>query len=909
MAMVIAAQVATAAEPALARHRLQHMFDFEEADDLNFETMPMNWYIIGRDDESSDQNFLRVPLHQRQMNRKGFPRFSKVQFDRPQAEKGNHQLELHLDGGSAGAFLEVGTLAAVPDSDYMITSNVKTTALKHARARLLVYFVDAAGERIDETAVSSQLLNTNGLTDEISIKLTGHPKAAWIGMQLELLQPQLQPQFTSRVHHVNYQEVKGTAWFDDIGIWQVPRITVKTQSPVNVIVAPARPYLSMEVRDLAAQHLKAHVAVYDHNLKLIDEIRRDVGGDYSSLWQWQPNTPRYGWYLVDMILYDTTPLASVERLPGNAKLVGRTIGAFLWLPDRKPMGGARHQRFTLDVHDASLDEIKFLPELLERSGLSSVAVSAFTRDTTLATLDRRHAILDSLLLALRRQNGEAILNFSPLPLAILDQQTVGRDDPLWLLSQPVEQWQAYIAPLTLKHGQQIRRWQFGRPIMADLAGASDAMATIGRASDALRELAPRPTIVIPWRLHQSPPSSPSSVGTEFTIDVPFSVQPQHIGDHLAAWRQRVGNSPVVVQLRVPDATEVSHAGRISDLALRMIYAWAGGASGVVIERPWVIAGHPDRKLHPDPLLGVFSTLSRELLDRKPIGWLPLATGTRALILDGPRGGALAVWNESAPKDKAFVDMYLGENPKAIDVFGNDLPIQLFNNGHRIALHQTPIIITGIDAKLAMFRSSFTFKPFMLKSLLTNHEHKLSITNPWSQRIQGTLLITTPGKNWKISPRQLRFSIAPDETIELPLELQFPPSETAGMKQLIATFDFIADDNRYRLDIGTAFELGLPGIRMESTLSTQKNKLTGKDDAIVTLFITNTGTEIQSLYEFAVMEGYSRQERIIAQLSPGQLLVRHFIFPGAGANLKNTPVRTGLRESAGPALMNHILTLD
>lgn len=885
------------------------MFDFEEADDQNFETMPMNWYIVGRDDESSDQNFLRIPLHQRQMKRKGFPRFCKVQFDRPQIEQGNHQFQLHIDGGSAAAFLEVGTIAAVPDSDYVVSAKIKTTALKHARARLLAYFVDARGKRIDETTVSTSLLETAGEQRDVSLKLTGHPKAAWIGMQVELLQPQLLPSFVGDSHRVNYQEVRGTAWFDDIGIWQVPRITVQTQSKVNIIVAPERPYLSMGVRDLAAQHLKAHVAIYDHDLKLIDEVRRDVGGDYSSIWHWQPKADRFGWYLVDMVLYDTTPLASIENLPGQAKLVGRTISSFLWLPPRNPLGSQGGQRFTIDVHDASPTEMAFLPQLLKRTGVSSVAVSAFSADTTLGTLPHRHERLDKLLAALRRQRGEVVLNFSPLPRVLVDQRAVGRDDPLWLLAQPAAQWQAFIAPLTLKHGQQIKRWQVGRPRDADIADAANAMQTIRTASNALHELAPRPTVVVPWRLHQNPPTSSAKVGVEFTIDVPPSVQPRYLPAYLKPWKERAGNDPFVVQLRVPDATQVSHGGRMSDFALRMLYCWSGGADGVVLDRPWVLSGDAEKNAYPDPLLGVFSTVSRELYGRKALGWLPIRRGVKALILDGERGGALALWNESASVKNPKVNIYLGEDPKAIDVFGNPVRIEASKAGHLISLRQSPIIVTGIDAKLAVFRSQFAFKPFLLKSLLTNHEHKLSVFNPWSQRIQGTLLITTPDKSWQVAPRQLHFSIDPGETTELPIELQFPPSETAGAKELTARFDFIADDHHYRLDVSTEFEMGLPGIRMESSLSTRMNQQTGKEDAIVTLFITNTGDKIQSLYEFAVMEGYARQERIIAALSPGQFMIRHFHFPGAGANLKNTPVRVGLRESAGPALMNHVLSLD
>jgi len=63
----------------------------------------------------------------------------------------------------------------------------------------------------------------------------------------------------------------------------------------------------------------------------------------------------------------------------------------------------------------------------------------------------------------------------------------------------------------------------------------------------------------------------------------------------------------------------------------------------------------------------------------------------------------------------------------------------------------------------------------------------------------------------------------------------------------------------------------------------------------------------SLYSFANMTGYSRQERLISQLHPGESIIRNFRFLDGAQRLKTQSVRTGLRETSGPAVINHHLS--
>ncbi|MCH7839913.1 MAG: hypothetical protein IID38_06725 [Planctomycetes bacterium] len=205
--------------------RLVHLFDFEEPD--NYESLPKNWFIIGRPAETSDSRFFREPLHHDLMERPGYPSFTQVRFDGRHTVSGKRSLFLGLNGGSAGAFLEVGTLPAVPQSDYLVTAFVRTESLVRSSAYLWAYFVDNHGNRIDASVTHTRPIRTHGQWTQVAIKLRGDiGGAVWIGLEADIRQPRRLLDDPLGRQRVLLQDVRGEAWFDDIAVWQLPRIEV-----------------------------------------------------------------------------------------------------------------------------------------------------------------------------------------------------------------------------------------------------------------------------------------------------------------------------------------------------------------------------------------------------------------------------------------------------------------------------------------------------------------------------------------------------------------------------------------------------------------------------------------------------------------------------------------------------------
>jgi len=96
---------------------------------------------------------------------------------------------------------------------------------------------------------------------------------------------------------------------------------------------------------------------------------------------------------------------------------------------------------------------------------------------------------------------------------------------------------------------------------------------------------------------------------------------------------------------------------------------------------------------------------------------------------------------------------------------------------------------------------------------------------------------------------------------------------------------------------------------DANVSYRRGQNFNQVDAVVTQFITNQGDKPVSLYAFVQTPGFPRQEGIISRLNPGQAIIRRFVIEGVTSQGPvDQPLRVGLRETRGPAVLNHVLRL-
>jgi hypothetical protein len=899
------------APPAPTPSRLAARFDFEERQLGNFEDLPRHWNPIGRPAKNLDPAFLGQPLHRMLAGLAGFPDYNVVAFDKSQKVSGEYSFHLGVNGGNAGAFLEAGAVPVTPGSDYRITTRVLTPVLRYARARLMVYFIDGGGRRIDASIVSSPLVATDGRWQTLNVVLRGDdPAAASIGMQLELLQPQARPDTLLGGHQVVYQDVHADAWFDDIEVWQAPRMTLTTPGAVHILRASEKPQLTMTVHDLAGGALTAEVVVSDLEGRAVARDRRTLPDPRAASWSWTPSLDRCGWYRADLVLTEGTAHATAIGAE-----VARQTATFLIVPDEPGVGADGADRFTLDAQDLPEAQVDAAVEILQRLGGGGLLVSCWERTTTAAGLRERQHRLGLLLGRLAAAGCPVTLSLSPLPDELARQADADPHDPLTALAGDPEIWKPFLTPILLQQGQQVSRWQLGTCAQPTAFARPDLPAVLARTGGVIGELVHEPRLMVPWRLDQ--PRRPE-VKTDviYALDLPPEVRPDYLGQYLAPWSGREGSAPmapapVALVLREPGAGpgEVwSQPQRVADLALRVLYGLEAGAESFTLAQPWAGQTDQDSAFQPDATLGVFAALGHRLGGRKLLGRMDLGPGLECMIFGDPAGnqGTLAVWATAAAPRGAAVDMYFGPAPRSVDLFGNRADLVTVDGRQHLAVGTQPIFIEGVDTKLALFRAGVTVAPSFLDSTQAPQTVTLTIANPWPRTISGTLVVLQP-QSWHLEPRRVAFNLAAGQTCRVPVEVGLPASELVGRKTLTARVDLTAERN-HSLDVALPLEVGRKDIVLDAAVALEPDAKTGRVDAVVTQTITNRGPEILSLYCFASLPGFPRQERIMPRLDPGQSVVRRFRFQGAAEALGAADIRVGVRDTSGPMQLNKLLSL-
>lgn len=899
-----AAQQAQASSAVPPGWRLVHAFDFEERELGNVDTMPMYWYAIGQEADTTNPNFNRQPLHRELTSVSGYPRYSELGFDHRVATSGQTSFRLGVRGGSAGAFLEVGAVPAVPLSDYHITANVLISQLQHARVRLSAYLVDDQGRRLDDSVVTVRATAMHDRWQRLELRVLGDaPTAAWIGLEAAVEQPR-RPTGPAGDLAIVYRDVEGGAWFDDVTIWQVPRVVVGTQSPVNVIRGPQAPKVWAQVRDTSGKALSARLRLIDHRGREVAQTMRDLGDGQGGRWEWEPRVERFGWYKVILGLED----AGAPGVAGRASTLEEVYAAFLYLPHQAPAPASGTPRLGVEATGRDFRELALLPDFMASLGLGEAVLSCWQPDASPDELEGQLARLGGIIAQLGQAGVRTCLNLAPVPRPLATALDIDAADPLFLFGREHPLVDQYLRPVLIREGQRVRGWHIGAGrdtesfYLPNLAQRLDVVRT------RLRSAAPEPTIVLPWDVSQGRPAAMDpDVG--FVLNIPVAVQPRFLAAAVASWEGGRGTGPGTalesLRLQTPAADQLDQSRRVTDLALRLIEAWRTQPASLLLDSPWTVTADRQTQLLPDPLAGVFACVGRHLLGRRYVDELPVGPGLRALIFHGPPGGLLVVWNESAPRRQATLRMYLGRAPEALDVWGNRVRMPLVDGRHELKVTHSPVLIEGIDTPLAVFRAAFKLLPPAIESTQVRHERALQIHNPWPRTLSGSLRIVDP-QDWRIEPRYVRLSIPAGQSMSLPVALAFPVSELGGQRELTAELEFTTDQ-AYVVRATAPMEIALPDIEWDAQLTLDR-RANGGVDALVTQVLQNRGKEPISMYAFASVPDAPRQEQLLAQVMPGQSIMRQFRFVDIGELLGKRQIRVGIREVGGPAGLNKILDL-
>ena len=214
--LLIAAATLCRAQPAEVS-RVLRTFDFEERRLGNAEDLPMNWTKV---------------------EGPGLPHYVNGRLTTDHARSGQYSFRFDLNGGSLVYRYDAGRIRVQQGAHYRIEGYAQTTALANARARITAYLVDLDGAVIPSTITQSNVYGAKADDEgwqKLSLELSADtPKAASLVIELGLLQPQFYAPNSLGQRTLFTQDIRGSSWFDDITVSQVPRIHISTDRPGNV---------------------------------------------------------------------------------------------------------------------------------------------------------------------------------------------------------------------------------------------------------------------------------------------------------------------------------------------------------------------------------------------------------------------------------------------------------------------------------------------------------------------------------------------------------------------------------------------------------------------------------------------------------------------------------------------------
>lgn len=868
-----------------ASGRLVRAFDFEEQR-INDTPVPLHWHVALHD----------PPRYERP----GFPIWNLPRLDYTVAHGGQGSVRLPVQGGSSALGLDPGVVPVFAGADYRVSARVRTEGLEHARAGLVVRFLDEELRPLEGSTRRSSLVTSESGWTTIEARAPGaFEHAAYLQIELQVLQAREFAPVVLGAHEVRPEDLAGAAWFDDVEVVQAARVEAHPAAPSGVFAGDAPPAISIFVKDLTGEPMTATLRAFDSSGAevLRHTIEIEPGGVRTT---WSPPLPAFGWYRL---------LLEVDAAGVH---VGSSQCDLAWLsrPDQLRPGSESDAAIgvMLDVPSPEADGV--IPGLLR-------------------ALRLRRATLP---IALEAEAGASVARLSPLVSALLGQWC---DLTLALppecaadVPEAAEWWATFGRPVVERFSQRVTRWAIGEASVEDAVWLSMGRG-LAAGEARVRASAPSPSIVIPWDAWTAPTPSLGQ-GHVLSIALPAALSPEHLAEVVKAWMGAGGPGATFV-LHAIDPALYGARESAADLAKRAVLAWSAidaesGARGMTLAfaQPWRETA--PGVLEPGSELPVVRTLSEQLEGRRVVAWMTMYPGVRCAVL-GParenpsrRGPALVVWNERSTR--GAIDLALARSEvRLTDIRGNVSTLspeaepgsRVLN--YRLPISDEPVFVEDVDLELLLLQASFRFDPPTLPSMNRPVDRRIGFDNPWGSAITGRFFIISPGTRggeidptWDIAPRSGYFTVPAHGTLDAPLALAFSPLESAGTREVVVDVELSAEEEYGVVRLRAAAELGVEDFTVD--LALKRSPTASGPDATFEVTVTNLAAEPLDL-QVIVFAGdeVGRRTSSISSLDPGRDAMRRFPFPGAAEALRGQTMYVSVLDRASGARLNTSLTIE
>jgi hypothetical protein len=874
------ARTGLAGTPPQDNTRILHTFDFEERAQGNDEDQPMHWDKLDGID---------------------LPHYVTGHLSTDRHRSGKYSFRMDLDGGSCIYRYQPTLLKVRSQAHYRFEGYCQTTYLRYARARLTAYFTDLDGHPLPESVRHSDLYASEDEDPQwhlMSVELTAdQDRAAYLVVQMELLQPNMYFTSTLGQRALFLQDVHGSAWFDDLAVSQVPQVLLKTDRPGNIFRQGDPLNLSVIVNDREIDDLSVQLVVtdaldhriYQHTGAVDVASAKGLGSGIKELTMQLPKVPA-GWYRASLMMMS------------NGVYVGQESMAWIQLADAGNLSPP-DPRFSMVATNLTPESWDGLTRLLPLFSVGNVKLALWSSKVDVQKIDA-----DKFDLLLENLFGQGISTTGCL-VELPPRLNESLNGATWLqiLDVPDDAWQAQLSFLISRHANRIARWQIGSDDTDQFAVNPDMRKVFHKVYDRFANLIDHPDVAMPCpMLFDLPVPIPSTV----VVSVPPSVLPVEIPLYLQEYQEREG-SGTSLSLSMLDRNRYGRETQIRDLTQRIIYSLASNVPRIDLPLPLEVR-HPSEQTVTEPMEAalIMRTLLSTLSGSTFQGKIPLSPEIEAFLFEKGGQGIIVLWSKNDLADGQPLSISLGKRPMRVDLWGNATPMMQTvaargedddeTSRHTVSAQvqlkagRMPIILTGIDIDIAKLRTSLAIDRPLIESTFQQHTRHIRFTNPCSVPVSGTLKLHPPS-GWDITPSSFAFTLNTGETFDRDLDIEFPYNTIAGPQNITADFN-VQGDRHFTFSQPLSVSVGL------SDVGTQCMAFRDGADIVVQQMITNYGDQPINYATFASYPGRPRIERLISTLRPSQTAIKRFRFTNVPAG-PTAKIRIGLKEIDGNRILN------
>ncbi len=340
----------------------------------------------------------------------------------------------------------------------------------------------------------------------------------------------------------------------------------------------------------------------------------------------------------------------------------------------------------------------------------------------------------------------------------------------------------------------------------------------------------------------------------------------------------------------------------SDFARRLVIAKAMDPDRLVIPAPLELAQNSGtHRWQPRRGYSAIRTLCHYLAGKRAVGAMRLANDGIAIVFDGPTDSCVIAWTWSDQPADVPAQIYLGDQPEVIDLWGAARPATVKNGRALLHLTPTPMILSDVDAPLALVQMSFRIDPTYVQIHDMRPQPVVSFRNHYDQSLRGQLrFIPPPG--WDIVPGQRRFDVPPAQAFELPIDIVVPNREIAATQRVGVEVE-LRDPHPATLSFSVPITVGLKDIYSEAVARWDGDAL------VIEHALTNLADQPISFQGFCQVPLRPRGTTAFLEILPGEKRIARYVFTGTDLrDLVGMDVHLRILEVQGDRELDQLVSI-